>query len=118
MRALPGVGAYTAAARLVVDGEETPAFTLRTRPAPPAIPATPPAPPRMSGPGAVAIATNTPPAPLAAAPQAAKPEKAPAREGERRPAKLNLTAYPYLPATDVRTTRAADYAMLAQERAA
>lgn len=39
--------------------------------APPAIPATPPAPPRMSGPGAVAIATNTPPAPLAAAPQAA-----------------------------------------------
>jgi len=37
---------------------------------------------------------------------------------ERRPAKLNLTAYPYLPATDVRTTRAADYAMLAQERAA
>ena len=29
-----------------------------------------------------------------------------------------LAAYPYLPATDVRTTRAADYAMLAQERAA
>jgi transposase len=37
---------------------------------------------------------------------------------ERRPPKLNLAAYPYLPATDVRTTRAADYAMLAQERAA
>jgi len=37
---------------------------------------------------------------------------------ERRPAKLNLTAYPYLPATEVRTTRAADYAMLAQELAA
>jgi hypothetical protein len=30
-------GVYTAAARLVVDGEETPAFTLRTRPAPAAI---------------------------------------------------------------------------------
>jgi transposase len=37
---------------------------------------------------------------------------------ERRPAKLNLTAYPYLPATEVRTTRAADYAALAQELAA
>jgi transposase len=37
---------------------------------------------------------------------------------ERRPAKLNLAAYPYLPMTDVRTTRAADYARLAQERAA
>jgi len=37
---------------------------------------------------------------------------------ERRPAKLNLAAYPYLPATDVRTTRAADYAMLIQEHAA
>ena len=34
---LAHLGAYTAAARLVVDGEETPAFTLRTRPAPPAI---------------------------------------------------------------------------------
>ncbi|MGH8994428.1 MAG: type IV secretory system conjugative DNA transfer family protein [Acidimicrobiales bacterium] len=34
---LSHLGAYTAAARLVVDGEETPAFTLRTRPAPPAI---------------------------------------------------------------------------------
>jgi hypothetical protein len=32
---LSHLGAYTAAARLVVDGEETPAFTLRTRPAPP-----------------------------------------------------------------------------------
>jgi len=31
---LSHLGAYTAAARLVVDGEETPAFTLRTRPAP------------------------------------------------------------------------------------
>jgi len=37
---------------------------------------------------------------------------------ERRPPKLNLAAYPYLPTTDVRTTRAADYASLAQERAA
>ncbi len=37
---------------------------------------------------------------------------------ERRPPKLNLAAYPYLPTTDVRTTRAADYATLAQERAA
>jgi transposase len=37
---------------------------------------------------------------------------------ERRPAKLNLAAYPFLPVTDVRTTRAADYAMLVQERAA
>jgi len=35
---LSHLGAYTAAARLVVDGEETPAFTLRTRPAPPATP--------------------------------------------------------------------------------
>ena len=35
---LSHLGAYTAVARLVVDGEETPAFTLRTRPAPPAIP--------------------------------------------------------------------------------
>src|SRR5579875_338280 len=32
---LSHLGAYTAAARLVVAGEETPAFTLRTRPAPP-----------------------------------------------------------------------------------
>ncbi|MDE2292712.1 MAG: hypothetical protein KGL53_11580, partial [Elusimicrobia bacterium] len=32
---LSHLGAYTAAARLVVGGEETPAFTLRTRPAPP-----------------------------------------------------------------------------------
>ena len=37
---------------------------------------------------------------------------------ERRPAKLNLTAYPYLPATEVRATLAADYAALAQELAA
>ena len=35
---LAHLGAYTAAARLVVDGEETPAFTLRTRPAPAPIP--------------------------------------------------------------------------------
>jgi hypothetical protein len=35
---LSHLGAFTAAARLVVDGEETPAFTLRTRPAPPEIP--------------------------------------------------------------------------------
>lgn len=31
------LGAYTAAARLVVDGEEAPAFTLRTRPVSPAV---------------------------------------------------------------------------------
>jgi hypothetical protein len=37
---LSHLGAYTAVARLVVDGEETPAFTLRTRPAPPATPGT------------------------------------------------------------------------------
>lgn len=37
---------------------------------------------------------------------------------ERRPPKLNLAAYPFLPVTDVRTTRAADYAMLVQEQAA
>jgi hypothetical protein len=35
---LSHLGAYTAAARLVVDGEETPAFTLATRPAPSAVP--------------------------------------------------------------------------------
>ncbi|MHB1504817.1 MAG: type IV secretion system DNA-binding domain-containing protein [Acidimicrobiales bacterium] len=34
---LAHLGAYQAAARLVVDGQETPACTLRTRPAPPAI---------------------------------------------------------------------------------
>lgn len=34
---LAHLGAYTAAARLVVDGEETPAFTLATRPAPAAV---------------------------------------------------------------------------------
>jgi hypothetical protein len=34
---LSHLGAYTAAARLVVDGEEAPAFTLSTRPAPPPI---------------------------------------------------------------------------------
>ncbi|MGH8997459.1 MAG: type IV secretory system conjugative DNA transfer family protein, partial [Acidimicrobiales bacterium] len=35
---LAHLGAFTAAARLVVDGEETPAFTLSTRAAPPVIP--------------------------------------------------------------------------------
>ncbi len=35
---LSHLGAYTAVARLVVDGEETPAFTLRTRAAPAATP--------------------------------------------------------------------------------
>ncbi len=34
---LSHLGAYQAAARLVVDGEETAAFTLRARPAPPAL---------------------------------------------------------------------------------
>ena len=37
---------------------------------------------------------------------------------ERRPARLDLTAYPWLPGTEVRMTRAADYAALAQEQAA
>jgi hypothetical protein len=37
---------------------------------------------------------------------------------ERRPARLDLTAYPYLPGTDVRMTRAADYAALLREQAA
>ena len=37
---------------------------------------------------------------------------------ERRPAKLDLTAYPYLPGADVRTTRAADYTALLREGAA
>ncbi len=31
---------------------------------------------------------------------------------ERRPARLDLTAYPHLPKMDVRTTVAADYAVL------
>jgi len=31
---------------------------------------------------------------------------------ERRPARLDLSAYPHLPKMDVRTTRAADYAAL------
>ncbi len=35
---LTHLGAFQAAARLVVDGQQTPAFTLRTRPLPPAIP--------------------------------------------------------------------------------
>jgi len=34
---LAHLGAYTAPARLVVEGEETPAFTLRTRPVPAAV---------------------------------------------------------------------------------
>jgi transposase len=37
---------------------------------------------------------------------------------ERRPARLDLAAYPYLPGTDVRMTRAADYTALLQEQAA
>ena len=37
---------------------------------------------------------------------------------ERRPARLDLAAYPWLPNTAVRTTRAADYAVLVQEQAA
>ena len=32
---------------------------------------------------------------------------------ERRPARLDLTAYPHLPRLAVQTTRAADYAVLA-----
>ena len=37
---------------------------------------------------------------------------------ERRPPRLNLEAYPFLPVTEVRTTRAADYAGLAEVQAA
>ena len=37
---------------------------------------------------------------------------------ERRPARLDLTAYPHLPKTDVRTTSAADYAVLVPGTAA
>jgi len=37
---------------------------------------------------------------------------------ERRPARLDLTAYPHLPKTAVRTTAAADYAVLVPGRAA
>jgi transposase len=37
---------------------------------------------------------------------------------ERRPPRLSLEAYPFLPVTDVRTTRAADYAGLVEEQAA
>ncbi len=37
---------------------------------------------------------------------------------ERRPARLDLSAYPHLPKMDVRTTVASDYAILIPERAA
>jgi len=37
---------------------------------------------------------------------------------ERRPARLDLSAYPHLPRTAVKTTSAADYAMLVPGRAA
>ncbi len=37
---------------------------------------------------------------------------------ERRPARLDLTAYPHLPKMAVRTTAAADYAVLIPGRAA
>jgi hypothetical protein len=37
---------------------------------------------------------------------------------EKRPARLDLAAYPYLPQTSVRTTVAADYAVLLAGRAA
>ncbi|KKN82616.1 hypothetical protein LCGC14_0308030 [marine sediment metagenome] len=37
---------------------------------------------------------------------------------ERRPARLDLSAYPHLPKTHVRTTAAADYAVLIPGRAA
>ena len=37
---------------------------------------------------------------------------------ERRPARLDLTAYPYLPAPNVRTTSPVDYAVLVSDRAA
>jgi hypothetical protein len=37
---------------------------------------------------------------------------------ERRPARLDLAAYPHLPKTSVKTTSAADYAILIPGRAA
>ena len=37
---------------------------------------------------------------------------------ERRPARLDLAAYPHLPKMEVKTTRAADYATLLPELAA
>jgi stage V sporulation protein SpoVS len=37
---------------------------------------------------------------------------------ERRPARLDLSAYPHLPKMDVHTTRAADYAALMPDLAA
>ena len=37
---------------------------------------------------------------------------------ERRPARLDLTAYPHLPKTSVKMTSAADYAVLIPGRAA
>ncbi len=37
---------------------------------------------------------------------------------ERRPARLDLAAYPHLPKTSVKTTSAADYAVLIPGRAA
>ena len=37
---------------------------------------------------------------------------------ERRPARLDLTRYPYLPTAEVRTTAAADYAALLSRSAA
>ena len=37
---------------------------------------------------------------------------------ERRPARLDLSAYPYLPVPSVKTTSAADYAVLTSRRAA
>ena len=37
---------------------------------------------------------------------------------ERRPPRLDLTAYPWLPGTEVRMTRAADYNTLLQEQVA
>jgi hypothetical protein len=37
---------------------------------------------------------------------------------ERKPARLDLSAYPYLPAPNVKTTSAADYAVLVSGMAA
>ena len=75
---LAHLGAYTAAARLVVDGEEAPAFTLRTRPASPAVrrsgrrPCAPPTGPLTAGrrdprPRSPLAGRRLPAAPLAAA---------------------------------------------------
>jgi hypothetical protein len=76
---LSHLGAYTAAARLVVDGEETSAFTLRTRPAPPAVAG------RADAVRAANRAAHRPPEPTTpASPLAGRTLPAVSRGGKRR----------------------------------